>query len=83
MLIEHMANPKQTDAELYESIEPALVIDEMDFFKNRECLQKELLWLILKCRYPVVLTLNCYEVFSPDMRRLISESHLVNLNNIK
>ncbi len=55
----------------------ALVINEIDFFKERHVLQSELVWFMLKCRCPVVLAVKSYDDFSWEMRKFIGEGKII------
>ncbi len=59
--------------------ETALVINDVDFFKKRTNLQRELVWFMLKVRCPIVLAVTSYEDFSWEMRRFIGEGKIINI----
>ena len=59
--------------------QPALVINELDFFKEKENLQRHLEKIILTCRNPVILTMESYEDFAYDIRAIVADSTVIRL----
>lgn len=56
---------------------PALVINELDFFKGKETLEWHLEKIILRCRNPVILVMESYEGFSRDIRAIVADSNVI------
>ena len=56
---------------------PALVINDLDLFKEKETLQWHLEKMILRCRNPVILVMESHEGFSHDIRAIVADSTVI------
>lgn len=56
---------------------PALVINDLDLFKEKETLQWHLEKMILRCRNPVILVMESHEGFSHDIRAIVADATVI------
>ncbi len=78
-ILKNMAHNRSTWNNWITYCEPALIVDNLDVFKNRPTFESELERLILKCRTPVVLSMDSYEGLSFGLRSIVAEAVVIHL----